>query len=229
MAASRSGNLRIAHAHVCTGNIPRMYTPPGFKIDDPAVIRRIVDDNGFATLVTPSGDGVQVTHLPLLFTPSDDVGVIAGHMAKANDHWQAFDGEAESVAIFQGPDAYVSPEWYVESGAVPTWNYAVVHMRGPITLIDDPGWLLPHVDEMVEFHENKALGRSGAEAPDEHKQQLLRAIMGFQMQISTIEAKFKLSQNRSKADQVSTANNLDQTGDQGSAEVAALMREFGSA
>ena len=178
--------------------------------------------------MTPSDDGVKVTHLPLLFEPSGYGGVINGHMARANDHWPAFDGVAESVAIFQGPDAYISPEWYVEAGAVPTWNYAVVHMRGPITLIDDADWLLPHVNEMVEFHENKALGRSGAEAPEEHKQQLLKAIVGFQMQVTTIEAKFKLSQNRSKADQVSTAHALDQTGDQESSEVAALMREFGS-
>jgi transcriptional regulator len=206
-----------------------MYTPPGFKIDDPAAIKRIVDDNGFGTLVTPSDDGVRVTHLPMLFVPSGGGGVISGHMAKANDHWPAFDGVAESVAIFQGPDAYISPEWYVATDAVPTWNFAVVHMRGPITLIDDPDWLLPHVNEMVEFHENKALGNPGVSAPEEVKQKLLSGIVGFQMQITTIEAKFKLSQNRSKADQVSTAHALDQIGDQESSEVAALMREFGSA
>ena len=207
-----------------------MYTPSGFKIDDHVAIKRIVDDHGFATLVTPSDDGVKgVTHLPLLFEPSGDGGVINGHMAKANDHWQAFDGEAESVAIFQGPDAYISPEWYVAANAVPTWNYALVHIRGPITLIDDPEWLLPHVNEMVAFHENKALGNPGVSAPEEVKQKLLKAIVGFQMQVTSIEAKFKLSQNRSKADQLSTAHALDQTGGQEAAEVAALMREFGSA
>ncbi|NQW16062.1 MAG: FMN-binding negative transcriptional regulator [Chloroflexi bacterium] len=205
-----------------------MYTPPGFKIEDPEVIRRIVDDNGFATLVTPSGDGVKVTHLPLLFEPSGDGGVINGHMAKANDHWQMFDGTAESVAIFHGPDAYVSPEWYETPGAVPTWNYAIVHMRGPITHIDDTDWLLAHVDELVDFHENKALGNAGTGAPEEIKLKLINAIIGFQMQVTTIEAKFKLNQNRSKADRVKAANSLDQTGDHGSMEIAAMMREFGS-
>ena len=206
-----------------------MYTPPGFKIEDPDVIRRIVDENGFATLVTPSDDGVKVTHLPLLFEPLGSTGAIAGHVAKANDHWQAFDRAAESVAIFQGPDAYVSPEWYEATDAVPTWNYAVVHMRGSITLNSDPDWLMAHVDQMVVFHENKALGNPGVGAPEEIKLKLLNGIVGFQMQVTSIKAKFKLSQNRSKADQVSTAKNLDGTGDQSSAEIAALMRKHGSA
>lgn len=121
-----------------------MYIPPYFKIEDPEAIESIVSENGFATLITPSSDGIKATHLPLLYAPSSvtgECGTITGHMARVNDHWRSIDGQSESLAIFQGPDAYISPEWYETAPAVPTWNFAVVHMRGPLELFDDREWL----------------------------------------------------------------------------------------
>jgi transcriptional regulator len=117
-----------------------MYIPPYFKIEDPEAIEKIVSESGFATLITPSSDGIKATHLPLLYEPassSKDAGIINGHMARANDHRRSIDGASESLAIFQGPDAYISSEWYETAPAVPTWNFAIVHMRGPLKLIDD--------------------------------------------------------------------------------------------
>ena len=204
-----------------------MYIPDDFKIEDPEAIKQIVSDNGFATLITPSPDGLKLSHIPLLYDPSEDGGIINGHVSRANDHWRAFDGEDESVAIFQGPDAYISPEWYKTVPAVPTWNFAVVHMRGPLELIDDREWLSSHVDDMVKFHESRALDHPPEPSDPEFKAKLLGGIVGFRMKVTTIEAKFKLNQNRSDADRLAVADTLDASGNQTDAEVAALMREHG--
>ncbi len=204
-----------------------MYIPRLNKVDDPETIRQFVADTGFGALVSPSETGLKVTHLPFLYVNSPGEGVISGHMAKVNDHWKAFDGEQESVVIFQGPNAYVSPEWYETRPAVPTWNYGVVHMRGAVTAIHDPDWLIKHVDELVDFHE-VGIGEGSKDASyDDIRTKLLGGIVGFQMQVDSVEAKFKLSQNRSEEDRRRVVNNLDASGDGQSAAVARLMREDG--
>lgn len=209
-----------------------MYIPDDFKIEDSEAIEQIVSEYGFATLITPSPDGLsndlKVSHIPLLYDRSDDGGTITGHMARANDHWQAFDGETESLAIFQGPDAYISPEWYEEGPAAPTWNFAVVHMRGPVHAIEGREWLSDHVDELVEHHETKTLGHSTA-TDSEFKAIRLGSIVGIRMKITTIEAKFKLNQNRSAADRSKVAQHLDASGNEVAGRIAALMRRHGEA
>lgn len=204
-----------------------MYIPSYFKMDDPEAIERVVRENGFATLITASPHGLKATHIPLLFTPSPGQGVIAGHMARGNDHLLALAGDAESLAIFQGPDAYISPEWYETTPAVPTWNFAIVHMRGPMELIDDVEWLSDHVDQMVKFHESRTLDHPPSSPDPELKASLIGGIVGFQMKVTSIEAKFKLNQNRSDADRLAVADTLEASGNQTDAEVAALMREHG--
>lgn len=204
-----------------------MYIPPYFNMDDPEAIQRVVRENGFGTLITASPDGLKATHLPLLYTPDSESGVIAGHMAKANDHWRALDDATESLAIFQGPDAYISPEWYETAPAVPTWNFAVVHMRGSVELIEDREWLSAHVDDMVAFHESRALDHPPS-APDiDLKASLLPGIVGFQMTVQTIEAKFKLNQNRDEEDRTAVADVLAASGDDGAEGIADLMRKHG--
>ena len=149
-------------------------------------------------------------------------------MARANDHWRALDGAAESLAIFQGPDAYISPGWYETSPAVPTWNFAVVHMRGPVEVIDDREWLSDHVDEMVKFHESRALDHAPEPSDRELKASLLPGIVGFRMTVRTVEAKFKFNQNRSEDDRRSVARALETRGVRDGKEVARLMRSYGS-
>jgi transcriptional regulator len=204
-----------------------MYIPDYFRNEDPEAIDKIVSENGLATLITPSPDGLKATHLPLLFARLDDAGTITGHMARANDHWKALDGSAESLAIFQGSDAYISPEWYETAPAVPTWNFAVVHMRGTIELIDDREWLSAHVEEMVEFHESRTLDHAHEPSDPELKAAILGGIVGFMMKVTSIEAKFKLNQNRSDADRLAVVDALDALGNQTASDVAALMREHG--
>ena len=208
-----------------------MYIPRLNKVEDRETIRKFVSDVGFATLVTPGGSGLpglKVTHLPLLYVDSPGEGVISGHMAKGNDHWKFFDGKAESVVIFQGPNAYVSPEWYESKPAVPTWNYSVVHMRGAVTAVHDPEWLSAHVDELVDFHE-AGIGDGSKEASyEEIRNKLLGGIVGFEMVVETVEAKFKMSQNRSEEDRRRVAEKLGSSGDGRSIVVAELMRDGGS-
>jgi len=205
-----------------------MYIPRLNKVEDFETIRRFVSDVGFAALVSPSESGLKVSHLPLLYVDSAGNGVISGHMAKGNDHWKVFDGDQESVVIFQGPNAYVSPEWYETRPAVPTWNYGVVHMRGPVTAIHDPEWLIQHVDELVNFHED-GIGEGSKEASyEEIRMKLLGGIVGFHMTVESVEAKFKLSQNRSEEDRAGVIEVLGASGVGQSEAVAKLMRENGA-
>ena len=205
-----------------------MYIPRWSSVDDPEVIRQFVSDVGFGALVTPgsggAGDGLKVTHLPVLYVDSPGEGVINGHMAKANDHWNALDDQRESVVIFQGPNAYVSPEWYEARPALPAWNYGVVHMRGAVRAIHDDEWLIEHVDELLDFHE-AGIGEGSKEASyDEIRTKMLGGIVGFQMTVSSIEARFKLSQNRSEEDRRLVAEQLGASGEGQSGAVAELMR-----
>jgi transcriptional regulator len=203
-----------------------MYIPDYFRIEDPEAIQKIVLENGLATLITPSPDGLQATHLPLLYEASPEGGIVNGHMARANNHWKSLDGVSESLAIFQGPNAYVSPEWYEESPAAPTWNFAVVHIRGVIRVIDELEWLSAHVDQLVDHHENRTLGHP-APTDSDFKITLIGGIVGLQMTVTSIEAKFKLNQNRSDADRLAVADALDASGNQNASDVGALMREHG--
>jgi len=206
-----------------------MYIPRWNRVEDRETIRQFVSDVGFGALVS-HGDaaladaGLKVTHLPLLYVDSPGEGVISGHMAKGNDHWKALDGASESVVIFQGPNAYVSPEWYETRPAVPTWNYGVVHMRGPVTAIQDDDWLIQHVDELVDFHE-AGIGEGSKEASyEEIRMKLLGGIVGFEMAVQTVEGKFKLSQNRSEEDRAGVIEALEGSDAGQSAAVADLMR-----
>ena len=204
-----------------------MYIPRLNRIENRETIRKFVSDVGFAALVTPGDSGLKVTHLPLLYVDSPGEGVVSGHMAKANDHWKSFDGETESIVIYQGPNAYVSPEWYESKPAVPTWNYGVVHMRGAVTAIHDADWLMAHVDELVDFHE-AGIGDGSKEASyEEIRNKLLGGIIGFEMTVETVEAKFKVSQNRSEEDRRRVAEKLGSSGDGWSVAVADLMRGDG--
>jgi transcriptional regulator len=174
-----------------------MYVPDHFREDRPDVLAAAMREIGFATLVT---DGLNANHLPML----PDGGVLRGHVARANSVWKAGDGAA--LAIFLGPHAYVSPSWYpskAEAGkAVPTWNYITVHARGSIRWIQDADWLRAHVTALSATHEApRPEPWKVSDAPANYIDSLLRAIVGFELTIETLEGKYKLSQNRSEADQ----------------------------
>ena len=197
-----------------------MYQPGHgrFRVDDPAALLQELCAAVPATLVTNGPDGFRTTILPMLFDAGDGPnGTLRGHMARGNPHWRELEAGAEAaaaaeapslssaIAIFHGTDAYISPAWYEEKRAtgkvVPTWNYVTVQAHGTVTLRHDAEWLVPHVARLVDRHE---AGREDpwalSDAPEDYVAGQARAIVGLELRITRLEAKAKLSQNRSEAD-----------------------------
>jgi transcriptional regulator len=191
-----------------------MYTPASFRQDDLAALHAQMQANPFALLASAGSDGVQASHLPLLLEPGEgEFGTLYGHFAKANPHWRELQGGAEALAVFSGPDAYISPGWYpakAEHGkVVPTWNYIAVHARGPVELIEDPERLLQIVSRLSDRHESgRAQPWAVNDAPRDYIDSMLRAIVGFALPIRRLEGKWKLGQNRSAIDQAGVRDGL---------------------
>ncbi len=193
-----------------------MYTPPAFIEHDMAEIRATIRAARLANLVTATADGPLVTPLPLCLDETEgEHGTLYGHVAKANPHWRAAP-LGFSLAIFMGPDAYVTPSWYQtkrETGkVVPTWNYVTVHAHGPVEFFDDPQRLLAVVDRLTDLHEGR---RSEpwrvSDAPDDYIAAQLRGIVGLRLPITRLEGKRKMSQNRPEADRRGVAEGLRQS------------------
>ena len=206
-----------------------IYTPRHFAASDRAAVARLIHDHPFATLVTPGEPEPVISHLPLLLVPDcEPYGTLIGHMARANPHWQRA-GDAESVAIFQGPHAYVSPAWYSDpAGSVPTWNYTAVHACGRMTIVDDPAETRGVLDSLVtRFESTRAVPWQFA-MTGRQRDAMVGAIVAFRLRIRHCTGKFKLSQNRSAEDRRRVAAALDGEGYSDAAAVAAWMRATGS-
>jgi transcriptional regulator len=204
-----------------------LYTPRHFAIAERAVVARLLHDHPFATLVTPTGDDACVSHLPLLFVPDcEPHGTLLGHMARANPHWQHAAGK-RSLAIFHGPHAYVSPSWYGEPAkAVPTWNYATVHVGGTLEVIDDPVETRQVLHALVQRFEANRDAPWHFEMPMRERDALVGAIVAFRLRVHDVAAKFKLSQNRPPADRARVAAALEREGYADATSVAAWMRDY---
>ncbi|HEX6291072.1 MAG TPA: FMN-binding negative transcriptional regulator [Herpetosiphonaceae bacterium] len=180
-----------------------MYLPASFEVQDPAKLRAVMRAFSFATLISVV-DGVPfASHLPLLLreSPASPHGVLVGHLARANPHWRHFLPDREALVIFQGPHSYISPSWYAASPAVPTWNYVTVHAYGTPQIRDDAAWLSAQLQELIQTYEADLPTPWPGLLPDAYRQQLMKAIVGFELPIARLEGKFKLGQNRSPADQ----------------------------
>ena len=183
---------------------------PRLNLMDPDEVRPFVDAVATAQLVTVGEDGVpDATFLPVLWEGDR----LVGHLARANGHWRRIVDGSSALAIVTGPDAYVSPSWYAtkaEHGkVVPTWNYSVVHLRGEITVHDDAGWVRDLVTRLTDRHEQvRAQPWSVADAPADYIHKNLRPIVGVELVVSSVEAKAKLSQNRSEEDRAGVATGL---------------------
>jgi transcriptional regulator len=202
-----------------------LYVPDHFAGDDPALIARLIRDYPFATLITPAPMGHVITHLPLLLLPEDGSrGTLVGHFARANPHVGAASTGA-STAIFHGPHAYVSPSWYADPAAsVPTWNFAVVHLHGSIELATDTAATRAILDQMIAMFESSRATPWRMALDARNEAAMLGAIVGFSMRVARVEAKFKLSQNRSAVDRDRVAAALEADDRDGSAATAAWMR-----
>lgn len=190
-----------------------MYLPAHFAESRPEVLHALMREHPFATLVTQGADGLTADHLPLHLAPEIGVfGALQGHVARANPLWQAAAG-SEVLAIFNGPQAYVTPSWYAtkrEHGkAVPTWNYVVVHARGRLRAIDDAVWLSQQLEALVARHEEGFAEpwRIG-EAPPDYIDKMLTAIVGIEIVITSLAGKWKTSQNQPAANRAGVVAGL---------------------
>ena len=202
-----------------------MYAPPAFREDRVAVLRQAARDIMFGALVTQTDDGPVVTHVPMLLAGPDDALVLETHVARGNPHWRT---PGPSVAIFQGPHAYVSPAFYpskAETGrVVPTWTYIVIHAHGTLDPVQEGDWLHAHVTRISDAMEgDRATPWAVADAPSDYIASLQRGIVGLRMPVARLEGAWKVNQHKPEADRAGTAAGLAAAGEMGAA-LACVLR-----
>jgi transcriptional regulator len=191
-----------------------VYVPEHFRESSSDVLRAFLARYPLATLVANTARGLNADHVPLIWAnAAAGPSVLRGHVARANPMWRSVEAGASVLAIFIGPQHYISPTWYpskLDGGkVVPTWNYAAVHVRGHIRFIEEPTWLRALVESLTNAHESAEAGRwHVSDAPESYIEAMLRAIVGFEIVVTGIEGKFKGSQNRSMDDRKNVAQKL---------------------
>lgn len=179
-----------------------MYTPKHFEISDQEEQLAFMKTFPFATLVSNGEDGLNAEHIPMLVHVDDENRVcLQAHIAKANKLWQNVANQADVLVIFQGENAYISPNWYpskkVDGKAVPTWNYRAVHIKGTINFIHDVEWKLSLLEKLTNIHEKEQPAPwSISDAPQEYIDRLQAAVVGIEITVTDIQGKYKLSQNQ---------------------------------
>lgn len=197
-----------------------MYIPSNIKINDISTVHDFINEFGFGVIVSSSLMG---THLPfVLHRDEGKYGALYSHCAKANPHWKELEG-AEVLIIFSGPHSYISPSWYAQSPAVPTWNYASVHAYGKVSLLN-ADQTLEAVEEVVDKYEPELLDKRDV-ITNEFRDKLLSGIVGFKVELSNIEGKQKLGQQRKTEDQVGVYNALKNSEDFGAQSLAKYMEK----
>ncbi len=201
-----------------------MYRPAHFVEDDRATLYGLMRRYDFATLVTMAGDKPVATHLPLLIDAGRGAnGTLLGHVSRANKQWRGFAGP-ESLAIFQGPHAYVSPRWYATTPLVPTWNYAVIHAYGTPAIVDDADAKLAIIERLVTTQEAVMPEPWRVdEVPGDFREAQLSGIVAFEIEITRLEGKFKMSQDKRPADRAGVIAALEARDDPLGHDVARIM------
>ena len=201
-----------------------VYIPSTFAVTDPAKLAALIESNSFATLVSKDADSLFASHLPFLYRPAQGAhGTLLSHMARANRHWKLFETGGESLVIFTGLHAYISPTFYAAEVAVPTWNYANVHIYGIAKIVESDTGLDAILDETISKHESGCTAPWTSNLPPEMRANLKKAIVGFEIEITRIEGKFKLGQNRSTEDREKMLAILQSSPDTEVQRLATLM------
>jgi transcriptional regulator len=200
-----------------------MYTPPYNRMENRAEIVDLMRAHNFCLLVTGAGGELHGSHLPCLVAERGDRMVIELHMAKANPQWQQFFDD-EVLVVFSGPHAYVSPRWYARAPAVPTWNYAAVHAYGTVAVVDDRQAKHAAQRRLVAAHDPEWLTEFDGLAQD-YVDPMLAAIVVFEVAVTRLDARWKLSQNRGRREQDLVIENLERGAAAGDQALAALMRK----
>lgn len=184
-----------------------MYIPNANRVADQEQLLAFMQAHSFATLVSLVQGELFATHLPLVTVAQGDQILIRGHLAKANPHWQEFATQREVLVIFQGPHAYISPTHYEKWESVPTWNYIAVHAYGSARLIQDEAGLLATLAELIAANE-AVYQQQWDSLPEKFRHGMLSGIVAFEIAVTRLEGKFKLSQNRPASDQERVATAL---------------------
>lgn len=205
-----------------------MYIPKHFSEDDQDALHDVMRAYPLATLVSNASNSLDANHLPLHFSPqSDGPGILSGHVGRANPLCKAMDSK-EVLAIFHGPNAYVTPSWYPTKAStgmvVPTWNYVVVHAHGTIKVRDDADWLRAHLEMLTAAHE------AGFEkpwqledAPSAFIDKLIHAVVGIEIEITRLTGKCKASQNQVIENQIGVLQGLGKRGHEKAREMASVV------
>lgn len=207
-----------------------MYLPSHFKEDSIPVLQETIENSGLAALVTFGEDGLDASHVPMLLVRSDGpFGTLYGHIARPNPQWKAAAPDLPALAVFLGPDAYVTPSWYPTKQAtgkvVPTWNYVAIHAHGRVRFFEDEEHLLALVTKLTEAHEAGRMHPwAVTDAPADFIRAHLKGIIGFELPIERLEGKWKMSQNRPEEDRAGVVAGLEH---EGKADVAAIVRDAG--
>lgn len=203
-----------------------MYIPEHFSVRDHDDAIAFVRANPFAILVSTSPEGPFATHVPLAIQEAEGKLILRGHVAKANPHWRHLEQDAQCLVIFHGPHAYVSPSNYASREVVPTWNYGTVHVYGAARTFSAPAELLSMLHELIPMFE-PTYAEQWASLSQPYRERMLSHIVGFEIAVTKIEAKFKLSQNRTQEEQSNIIGSLGRSEDTVISGVAHLMRELG--
>lgn len=205
-----------------------MFIPKKFKQENIEALVDLMQQYSFATLITQSEVGIEATHLPMIVSKTSDKFYLKAHIAKANPLWKSAANGSDALVIFNGPNCYISPNNYptkkVAGKAVPTWNYVVVHVKGTISFIDDPQWIYNTIDNLTTIHEAEQREPwSIKDAPDEYIQKMLPAIVGIEIDVSSITGQWKLSQNQPEVNQREIVERLSESTDSNISAIASMI------
>jgi transcriptional regulator len=210
-----------------------MYIPRHFEETRLPVIHGLIDAHPFGTLVTTGPSGLIASHIPMVLErEGKELGVLRGHVSRANVQWKEFSADVDALAIFSGPHHYITPTWYEEKAVtgkvVPTWNYAVVHVYGRVSIHEGADWLRAHLERLTNIHEaGAATPWKVADAPEEYVSAMMKGIVGFELAITRLEGKWKASQNRSERDRLAVAEGLSRLGTEDSRAMKAMVERRG--
>lgn len=211
-----------------------MHVQSSFEETRTAVLHDLIRRHPLATFISAQNKEIVVNHFPLILSAhGGNLGVLNGHIPRTNPIWQKF-AEGEVVAVFQGPESYVTPSWYPSKQrhgkVVPTWNYVVVHAHGRPTAIHDPGWLIEHLNQMTDQHEApRKQPWKVSDAPEKFVDQMVRGLVGIELPISSIVGKWKVSQNRTVEDRRGVAAGLRSAGDDQALAMERLVVDYADA
>ena len=208
-----------------------MYIPSHNAETRLPILQQMMTDHPLAAVVTLGQDGLIATHMPLVLEDDgSEFGVLKGHVSRANPQWRNPVPNVEALAIFSGPQHYISPNWYpgkLDDGKeVPTWNYVTVHAYGPLRIVEDAEWLLAHLNSLTNTHEAASpIPWKVEDAPADFIASLLRGIVGFELPIRKLEGKWKVSQNRNDADRQGAVEGLSQLNTKEASVMARLISD----